>query len=212
MGVRKLLNNVFRTLFAGDYGGGNYSEFETDGTLEFIGDATVWDDLRVPLVTARVAGANVPAFETFVGGTMAWNFDDGDEIFLAVQMPHSWLIGSTIYPHLHWSPESDVDPSDNIGIGLEYTWANIGDDFPATTTITRDVPTGIDQAFAHLIHNFDVSGIDPPAGVTAVSSMLICRVFRQAAGSDNYADGAFFVEFDIHYQIDTVGSRGITSK
>lgn len=212
MGVRKLINNVFRTLFAGNFGGGDYSEFETDGTLQFVGGAIVWDDLRVPLSTARPAGANVPTFEAFVDGTMAFNFDDGDEIFFAVQMPHSWLIGSTIYPHLHWSPESDVDPSDNVGIGLEYTWANIDDDFPSTTTITRDVPTGVDQAFAHLQHNFDDAGIDPPAGVTDVSSMLVCRFFRQAAGSDNYADGIFGIEVDFHYQIDTVGSREIMTK
>lgn len=212
MGVRKLINNVFRTLFAGNLGGGNYSEFEADGILQFVGDATVWDDLRVPLSTARPAGANVPTFEAFVDGTMAFSFDDGDEIFFAVQLPHSWLVGSTIYPHLHWSPESDVDPSDNVGIGLEYTWTNVDDDFPAATTITRDVPTGVDQAFAHLIHNFDVDGIEPPAGVTGISSMLVCRFFRQAAGSDNYTDGIFGIEVDFHYRINTVGSREIMTK
>lgn len=213
MGVSKLINNVFRTLFAGNFGGGDYSEFEADGTLQFVGDAIVWDDLRVPLSTARTAGANVPTFETFRGSTRAFNFDDGDEIFLIVQMPHSWRVGSVIYPHLHWCPESDSDPSDNIGIGLEYTWADIDADFPAiTTTITRDVPTGVDNAFNQQIHNFDVDGITPPASITGISSVLICRIFRQAAVADNYADGAFFIEFDIHYELNTVGSREILTK
>jgi hypothetical protein len=195
----------------GDVPAGNYSEFENDGTLVFIGDAAVWDDLRVPLVTGRVAGANVPSFEVLTGNTQAWNFDDGDEIFFTVQMPHSWKIGSTIYPHLHWCPESSVDPSDNVGIGFEYEWVGIGDTFSGTITITRDVPTGVGSALKHLVHNFDEAGIDG-SSITGVSSMLNCRFFRQAAGSDNYAGGIFALEVDFHYEIDTIGSRGIISK
>ncbi len=37
----------FTTFKAGNISGGNYTEIESDGTLEFLGDATVWDDLRV---------------------------------------------------------------------------------------------------------------------------------------------------------------------
>lgn len=210
MGVLEFIR-AFPNKF-GNIPAGNYSEFESDGTLVFVGDATVWDDIRVPLNTARVQGANVPTFETFQDGLMAWNFDDDDEIFFAMQMPHSWKIGTVIWPHLHWSPESDVDPSDNVGIGLEYTWANMEADFPASTTITRDVPTGVGGDSKHLIHDFSTTGIAPAETVTRISSMLICRFFRQAAAEDNYADGIFGLEIDFHFEIDTVGSRGIMSK
>jgi hypothetical protein len=38
-------------------GWSSYTEFEDDGTMVAVGDATCWDDLAVPLTTAKV-GAN----------------------------------------------------------------------------------------------------------------------------------------------------------
>jgi len=61
-------------MYIGDYPD-NYSEFETDGTLEFNGDATVWDDLRVP-VTSTKPGNTSPDFGSFVGGGLkTWLFN-----------------------------------------------------------------------------------------------------------------------------------------
>lgn len=42
----------------------NYSEIEQDGTLEFHGDATVFDDLVVPLISGKAA-TNPPTFSIF---------------------------------------------------------------------------------------------------------------------------------------------------
>lgn len=197
-------------------GESSYAEFEDDGTLEFMGDATVWDDLRVSLERGKVAGANTPTWAKFQdngagsAGVYAYQFADGDEIWFSVQMPHGWKVASTIYPHLHWSPSSDVDPADNVGIGLEYCWVDIYEDFGNTTIITRDVSTGVNNNNAHLIHNFSTTGISG-TGHT-LSSVLHCRFFRQAAGADNYAAAIWGHEIDFHYEIDTVGSRQALSK
>lgn len=197
----------------GDPAGGNYTEIENDGTLRFVGDATVWEDLRVPLERGRPAGGNQPTWAQFKtngagsNGVYTWQFDDGDEIWFTVQLPHSWREGSVIYPHLHWSPSSDVDPSDNVGIGLEYTWADMDETFGNTTIITRDVPTGVNNQDEHLFHNFDEAGIDG-TGHT-ISSILVCRFFRQAAASDNYADPIWGLEVDFHYEVARAGSREI---
>jgi len=178
---------------------------------------TVWDDLRVPLETAKTRGAAVPDYTQYKddgaasSGVYAYEFDDGDEIYFSVQMPHSWKEGSTIYPHIHWTPSSDVDPSDNVGIGLEYAWADINEDFPANTSAEeRDIPTGVDNADAHLLHDIPEAGIDG-TGHT-ISSILLCRLYRQAAVSDNYADPIWIFEFDIHYEMDMAGSYGVTTK
>lgn len=196
--------------------GSDYTAIEADGTIEFNGDATVWDDLRVPLQRGRVAGGNNPDFIQFAtdgaasNGVYVYSFDDGEEIFFSVQMPHGWKVGSTIYPHLHWSPSSDVDPADNVGIYLEYVWADIGEDFGNTTIIGQDVSTGVNNDKNHLIHNFDDAGISG-AGHT-LSSILHCRFYRAAAVGDNYADPIWAHEVDFHYEIDTVGSRQVTTK
>ncbi|KKK68933.1 hypothetical protein LCGC14_2939070, partial [marine sediment metagenome] len=53
--------------------------------------------------------------------------------------------------------------------------------------------------------NVTAAGIDG-TGHT-ISSILLCRIKRVAAGSDNYAGGIAILDFDVHYEIDTVGSR-----
>lgn len=47
-------------------------------------------------------------------------------------------------------------------------------------------------------------------GVNTVSSMLACRLFRDATGAggtDDLDNDAGVLEFDFHYEIDTMGSR-----
>jgi len=177
------------------------------------GDGTLWEDLRVPLETGKTAGSNVPTFEQIVddgsgsAGVFAYNFDDGDEIWLSVQMPHAWKIGSTIYPHLHWAAEGDASTK-NVGLGIEYTWTNIGADISATTIVTRDVAGG--TALSQQIHDVPSTGWDG-TGKT-LSSIILCRIFRQAAAADNYTGGVFLLEFDVHYELDSLGSRQVTTK
>ena len=178
---------------------------------------TAWEDLRVPLERAKVAGANVPTYSKYKddgagsGGVYVYSFDDGDEIFFSVQIPHGWKEGSTIYPHIHWTPSGDASPSDNVGIGLEYAWADIDEDFPANTSDEqRDIPTGVNNADKHLFHDIPAAGIDG-AGHT-ISSILSCRLYRQAALADNYAGSIWIFEFDVHYEKDTAGSQTAISK
>jgi hypothetical protein len=91
--------------------------------------------------------------------------------------------------------------------GLEYTWANVGDDVGATTMITGNTPIAAclpATAFKHLLTKLPtMSG----SGKT-LSSMIICRLYRDAdAGVDNFAYDAGLFEIDFHYQIDSDGSR-----
>ena len=45
------------------------------------------------------------------------------------------------------------------------------------------------------------------------SSMIMCRLFRDGANAaDTFEHNAYFMEFDLHYPIDTLGSREIDAK
>ena len=80
---------------------------EPGGTFEFVEDGTVWDDLRVPLTTAKLAGGTNPDYSTFTTGALyAYLFDAAalQEITFTVQLPHSYKLGSDLHPHLHWTP------------------------------------------------------------------------------------------------------------
>lgn len=202
----------------GDGGTTDYSTFEADGTLEFNGAATVWEDYTTPITRAAFGGAaNDPTltklFDDGAGsvGVWAFVFGNGDEVLVTAQMPHKWKVASTIYPHIHFMCTSDVSPTDKFGINFEYTWADIGEDFAANSTLVNiDIDTGVNTDNMHQIANVTPAGISG-SGHT-LSSVLLCRIERTAAAGDDYADGVAILEFDIHYEIDTIGSRGIITK
>lgn len=193
----------------GDIDGGNKTVVEDDGTVRFDGDAIVWDDLRVSLERGK-PGSTQPAWTSFNGGLYAYQFDNGEEIHFSVQLPHKWKEGTDIFPHLHFSPSSYVGTLSYVGIGLEYSWANIGDQFPAPShAITyHDVTGALDKE--HLVSNFATYGLDGSG--KEISSVLLCRFYRVAPASNDYADAIWGLEVDFHHQIDTCGSRGIVTK
>jgi hypothetical protein len=202
----------FGTLKAGDVAGGHYTEVEAGGTVKFNGDATVWEDLRVPGLATRV-GAVAPGFDAFLGagGLYAYTFDGSgarvEEVHFVIQIPHSYKEGSNIYPHVHWTPTTA--DAGNVVWQLEYTWANISGTFPAVATIASTAAAAGGTAWVHKMSVFAaISGADK-----TISSMLVCRLFRDGGhASDTYAHDVSLLEFDIHYESDTVGSRTETAK
>ena len=195
----------------------NKSTFEADGTLKFEGDATVWNDKMVSLSGAKIPAANAPNWAKITDdgagstGVFGWHFDDSEYIEFHIQMPHDWKEGSRIYPHVHFECTSDVDPTDKFDLELEYFWVDINVDRPANTTlVNRECETGVNTDTMHQIVGIPAAGIDG-TGHT-ISSVLMCRLERVAAGADNYADQIIFKSVDIHYEVDTAGSRQALSK
>lgn len=183
----------------------------TAKTIELI--EPVWDDCVTPLGPNNWNGAaNNPTltklFDDGAGsqGVYAYVFSNGDEVLITIQMPHKWKEGTTIYPHIHFMCTSDVDPSDNFGIEFEYTWVDVDEDFSVNTTLsTIDIPTGVNTDDMHQAAHVTAAGISG-AGHT-ISSVLLCRLKRVAATADDYAGGVAILSFDVHYEIDTIGSR-----
>jgi len=199
-------------------GAGNYTNIDAYGKLTLVGDATVWDDYVTPIGPNNWNGSsNNPTltklFDDGSGsqGVYGYVWSVGDEALVTVQMPHKWLLESTIYPHVHFMCLSDVDPSDNIGIEFEYTWCDIGEDFSANSTlVTVDLPTGVNSDDKHQLGNITASGISGTGH--GLSSILLCRIKRVAGSTNPYAGGVAILDFDIHYQIDAIGSDTIITK
>ena len=186
----------------------NYSTFESDGTLLMVGNATVWDDVRVSLVTRGSGGVN-PVFSQIQGVLYAYKFSGtaDNEIFFEVQMPHGWKEGTTIYPHVHWA--SNGTSTANVTWGLSYEWQNIDGLFGgAYSTITNSIPaSGV--AKTQQISNISTIGITETD--KKISSMILCRLYR-AGNADSNNDECFLLAFDIHYEVNTIGSRQILTK
>lgn len=187
------------------------TSFESDGTLVMSGSAVVWDDERVPVTATKLGGSKDPTFNKFKDdgegsqGVFIYWFDKSNEkeLYFSVQMPHGWN-GTELRPHVHWVVESTT--SGMVYCGLEYCWANIGSSF-SDTNIIRAVSGSSLVVDKHYITEFDP--ISPTEDQNKISSMLICRVFRDASNAtyDTYDADAGLLEIDFHYQIDTIGSR-----
>lgn len=174
----------------------------------------IWDDVMIPGLTVK-AGSTAPILVNMVDSTLqVYGFAGSatdDTVYFSAQFPHGIKIGSSVYPHIHWTRTADPGAADrtNVVWELSYSFANIGETFPSVTTvnITNSVSA---TNYTHQLSAF-------PAIVkanTGISSMINCRLRRLAAAnaSDTYDHPAAFLQFDFHYMMDTLGSLQETSK
>lgn len=195
---------------------GNYTQWaKVDGFMTYVGNAQPFDDLRVAALATKVPAAAGPGFAQFKDdgsgstGVFLYWFDDTSEeqVYFEAQMPHRWVEGGTIYPHVHWTPAVNGNPGEQVRWGLEYTIADPTEDYGNTTLIggSTSIPDETPVADRHYKTRLG-AGIDM-TGFT-ISSVIICRLFRDVGhGDDDYGDDAGLVSVDFHYRADTEGSR-----
>lgn len=199
----------------GSANSGSHLSIEPDGTLVMKGQSTVFNDLMVfPDATSK-GSSNQPIWERFKNygtsqGVFLWMFSPSteQEVYFTIQIPHSYKVGTTLYPHVHWTTTTGTPSGTDVVWGLEYTVMKIGGNFGNTTLITSNTviplignPSGTNQ---HLITAFPAisgNGIE-------ISTILVCRLYRAATDSrDTFAQTVGLLGFDIHYESDTQGSR-----
>lgn len=181
----------------------------------------MYNDLRTPFLSSTASGSNPPTASRFArNGTSQGVFANlfpGDnterEVYMTLQLPHEYNEGSVLLPHMHYSlVNTGTLYTGQTKWGLEYTYAPLGGTFQSTTTIidaTSATLNSTTDSYKHLVLVF------PSISLTdlTISSMFVCRIFRYAANNgDTYGGGIFALEFDMHYQADTAGSRTTTTK
>lgn len=199
--ISSMPNNVFDSIRIGT--SINYTSIWRDGTIRGYGNATVFNDLTFDATRLKSLGAvDKPDLDrTNIG--LLFDANDTTEIAgIVVQMPHSWLIGSRIYPHIHWYQAGD---SDSVRWAVVYKWYNIGQVEPSVWTKIRishpnqTYSSGIQQ-LSTTPNNIGISG----TGKT-LSSIIIVKIYRETG--DSYSGDARLIQFDIHYEVDGSGSR-----
>lgn len=165
-----------------------------------------WDDMMTGGLSVAL-GSTAPSLKAFgpSGNLKAYAFVGTgvrvEECHFAVQLAHSYQEGTTISPHVHWTP-STTDAGD-VRWYLDYSWASINGTFGAPQTLDVIQAAG-GTAWVHKVGEFpDIVGTGQ-----GISSCLMCRLYRNPAdGSDTYEADAFLVQVDIHFIKDTIGSR-----
>ena len=158
-----------------------------------------WDDLRFPTQGINPAGAvDAPSVDTTLTdfpGTLLFSGSQVNVIAVVVQMPHAWLPGSSIEPHIHWS--KPIGTANAVTWGLYYRHFGFPNDFaddwvgPITGTISAGDPT---LSNSHIITGF---GIISMTGKR--ESSVLCWQIRRQGSTDADAGVARLLEFDIHY-------------
>ena len=124
-------------------------------------------------------------------------------MFFTGQLPHTWVQGTDIEPHVHYV--RPVNDTGTVVWGLEYTWQNMQGVFGETKTVYSYNPVE-SLANKHIYQSF---GLISGKG-KEVSSMLVCRIFRDAANPlDTYNHDVGLLEVDFHIKNNSIGSSTI---
>lgn len=185
----------------------SYTGFEDDGTLVATGSATTWNDINFS-GSALKPGSSSPTWATVLGGLQGWTFDAAavEELQGCEEVLHDYKEGSDIIVHIHWRPTTTN--TGTVRWGLEYSWTNIGATATSTSTIY------VEQASTGVVGRHQIIPFPTIAGTgQKIGSMFQCRLFRDASNvADTYTGEAFMAQFGIHYERDTLGSRGVATK
>lgn len=181
----------------------------SDGSEWFllrVQNTTGWNDLLFAGLTLPRTASNAPAVTTFRGNIKAIAFQNGGaqprETWASIHVLHDYMEGTKIFPHIHWS-HNNSSPSGDVKWQLEYSVSkgHSGGTFPATTTVSL-IQTAAAQYTHHIIETSTADAI--PVDEVEPDSVVLFRVFRDSGDpEDTFADDAFLLFFDIHYQVDT---------
>lgn len=189
-----------------------FVNFTTNGFLFLHNNNTEWEDCRVAVNHVKVPATKNPDWTPYKGGLiLSFGAEaieaNEEEVYFMIQLPHAIKEGSTIKPHVHWVAKAD-EANKAVRWGMSYSFANIDASFPAETIIYVNGETNND-ANKHLVAYFP----DIVLSTMLISGMLIIKLFRNSSsGSDTYTDEAYLLEFDIHIEQNTLGSREVLVK
>jgi hypothetical protein len=175
---------------------------------QFILKNTFWEDLRFPASGINPPGAaSDPTVDT-TDGRLVFSASAENIVAIQVQMPHAWREGSTIHPHIHWSPTSTN--TGNVKWQLKYKVANINEVFPAEWTTITALQAGAGVSDTHQIVDFEDNLPMPGKTFSCMLLLLISRLGNDAA--DTYTGTAKLNEIDIHYEINGFGTSNEYSR
>lgn len=158
-----------------------------------------YDDIVFELTQTRQGSNLKPDYDfTNIGLLFPQNLTS-EIVYITLQMPHAWQVGSTIYPHLHLIQSQNLQATFRI----EYKWYNIGDTVPASWTVYNLTDYAIPYTSGSISQIIKGAGGISGVGKT-ISSILKIKLYR----NDNvYVGDILADQFDIHILKDSLGSQ-----
>lgn len=179
-----------------------YLMMAVNGKWEMITNfKPTWEDLRFPASLGKLPAVSYPTWTDCRGGQIL-AFSTGEIVFFLAQLPHTWIEGDSIEPHLHLIPHVGT-PSNMVAFNLTYSIANIGEAFPAETTITAEHTFANESQYDHINLDFDPITMKGKK----IASMIIISLERVAPSGVDYASDIGLLELDFHFRRSPFGSE-----
>lgn len=164
-----------------------------------------WNDFLMPALTLPRTAANAPTVTTFRGNIQALAFQNAGnqpkETWSSLHILHDYRAGTKVFPHIHWSHIIGA-PAGDVKWQIEYSVAkgHSGGTFPAATTIALTQTVGVQ--YEHMIIETSTANAIPVDDLEP-DSVILFRLFRDSGdGDDTFANDAFLLYFDLHFQSD----------
>lgn len=201
--------------YLGGYDAGNYTNVETDGTLQAFGNATCFRDELQSITGAQIDSPAGDFQRINAEGNVLAKISaryPTDYIWGSWQLNHDWVLGTTVEAHLHWEQTTANTPNWLFA----YRWQRQGKE---KTTAWSLMPWTVnafawDVAYTTLDQITSFGEITPPAGYGQVSDIIQIRLYRDYTnvstlftGGDPVNAGQAFVNIDGHINVDMLGSH-----
>lgn len=168
-----------------------------------------WDDWRAPATAINPPGkVSDPDVETS-SGLLRFAASGTELVYVLMQLPHSWAKGTDIVPHVHWTKTTSA--AGDAAWNLKYKLIPIGEVGDAAWTDLGIADTPVpgtpdnDTAWEHLITSWGAQSFLADKDISDCILWELTRLGSDAA--DTYGADARLLEFDVHLQLDSNGSR-----
>ena len=179
---------------------------------------TAYDDIVVAANAITVlGGTNIPTTAWLTNlRVLEFGASGGDYGYFDLQLPHSYVAGTDILWHVHFTNPSTIADGETVIFPLVFSSSAIGDGFGATQTVsatfTNDAAARADidpgqlsgTTIAVNTHLIASGGTVSGTGL-GLSSLVYCRIERSAA--DTHAGDAYVLSADAHIQKNRIGSE-----
>lgn len=175
----------------------------TDVTVQSVTYGSgYWDDLRIPLTLTKQGSNLKPDFDQTNVGLLFPSGDSSEIAYFVAQVPHGYVLGSSLYPHVHWRQAAGTA----VTWVLEYKVLIGGEAVPVPwSTLTSATPV-FDYTTGSITQ---ITGLGEVTGMAEVSDLILGKLYRNDSTT---AGDVLAYEIDFHYQKDSPGSASMYSK
>lgn len=195
----------------GNVTAGNYAEFDANGFLTFYGAARAYLDFNFDVAQLR-SGASAPDLIQFGSTGIDISGFDGnatlEQVDFGLELQHNWAEGTVIQPHVHWYPSTAG--AGNVIWYLEYSFTNASDAVAGASSLTINTGAITAGGVAWANHFTNFPAINLPS--LTIGTQAHFKFYRNPTGSDTYGDDAAVATVGLHVILNTLGSRGISTK